>query len=235
MESEGLLIGRFQISRITLRQAVAELVRKQLLVRKQGKGTFVTAPAVRHDLKRSHGLLGSLFAQATWRERSIAALRAARSSCKYCSTAELTAEAAGVGTRPAVSDRRQAGGFCSGSGSLPRSVHSRATTAKLMSTEDMMHQVGIVIATSQVTMRAALAGAAVAADAENFRRARLCWSCVARPSATTAWSKKWAPYGSARMAMSSFAQREIPIAWRACSISAMSRDRSESCSALALA
>ena len=64
MESEARLTARFQVSRITLRQAVAELVRKQLLVRKQGKGTFVTAPAVRHDLKRSHGLLGSLFAQA---------------------------------------------------------------------------------------------------------------------------------------------------------------------------
>jgi GntR family transcriptional regulator len=58
LESEGLLTHRFQVSRITLRQAVAELVRKQLLVRKQGKGTFVTAPAVRHDLRRSHGLLG---------------------------------------------------------------------------------------------------------------------------------------------------------------------------------
>ena len=39
-------------------------MRKQLLVRKQGKGTFVTAPAVRHDLRRLHGLLGSLFSQA---------------------------------------------------------------------------------------------------------------------------------------------------------------------------
>ena len=64
LESEARLTARFQVSRITLRQAVAELVRKQLLVRKQGKGTFVTAPAVRHDLKRSLGLRGSLFAQA---------------------------------------------------------------------------------------------------------------------------------------------------------------------------
>ena len=36
------------------------------------------------------------------------------------------------------------------------------TTAKLMSTEDMMHQVGIVIASSQITMRAGMAGALVA-------------------------------------------------------------------------
>ena len=64
LESEGLLAARFQVSRITLRQAVAELVRTQLLVRKQGKGTFVTIPAVQHDLRRSHGLLGSLCSQA---------------------------------------------------------------------------------------------------------------------------------------------------------------------------
>ena len=47
-----------------MRQAIEELVRKQLVVRKQGKGTFVTQPAVKHDLRRLHGLLGSLFAQA---------------------------------------------------------------------------------------------------------------------------------------------------------------------------
>ena len=64
LESEELLVRRFAVSRITVRLAVDELVRKQLIVRQQGKGTFVTLPAVRHDLKRLHGLLGSLFAQA---------------------------------------------------------------------------------------------------------------------------------------------------------------------------
>jgi DNA-binding transcriptional regulator YhcF (GntR family) len=64
LDSETILTKRFAVSRITLRQAVDELVRKQLLVRKQGKGTFVTAPAVKHDLRRLHGLLGSLFSQA---------------------------------------------------------------------------------------------------------------------------------------------------------------------------
>ncbi|MGV3634431.1 MAG: GntR family transcriptional regulator, partial [Pseudorhodoplanes sp.] len=64
IESETALMGRYRVSRITLRQAVDDLVRKQLLLRKQGKGTFVTAAPVRHDLSRRHGLLASLFAQA---------------------------------------------------------------------------------------------------------------------------------------------------------------------------
>ena len=61
---KSLLSERFAVSRITVRQAIEELVRKQIVVRKQGKGTFVTQPTVKHDLERLHGLLGSLFSQA---------------------------------------------------------------------------------------------------------------------------------------------------------------------------
>ena len=64
LDSEGQLSERFGVSRITVRQAIEELARKQLLVRKQGKGTFVTKPAVKHDLRRLHGLLASLFSQS---------------------------------------------------------------------------------------------------------------------------------------------------------------------------
>src|SRR5687767_5549191 len=64
LESESLLSDRFAVSRITVRQAIEELARKQIVVRKQGKGTFVTQPAVKHDLRRLHGLLGSLFSQS---------------------------------------------------------------------------------------------------------------------------------------------------------------------------
>ena len=64
LPSESELSASYGVSRITVRQAVGALVRQQILLRKQGKGTFVTAPSVRHDLKRLHGLFGSLFAQA---------------------------------------------------------------------------------------------------------------------------------------------------------------------------
>jgi GntR family transcriptional regulator len=161
LESEGLLTDLFQVSRITLRQAVAELVRKHLLVRKQGKGTFVTAPAVRHDLRRSHGLLGSLFAQADG-----ASARLLRYEMRV-PPAEIVALLGSEPHRPALTlDRlyliRGRPVALAHAWLAPEVGALSRTTAKLMSTEDMMHQVGIVIASSHVTMRAGLAGAAVA-------------------------------------------------------------------------
>src|SRR6266542_2391985 len=64
LQSEGELTRHFKVSRITVRQALEDLARQAIIVRQQGKGTFVREPAVRHDLKRLHGLLGSLFAQS---------------------------------------------------------------------------------------------------------------------------------------------------------------------------
>src|SRR5262245_13208438 len=64
LDSELLLTKRYGVSRITVRQAIEALAQKRILVRKQGKGTFVTQPAVRHDLRRPHGLFASLFSQA---------------------------------------------------------------------------------------------------------------------------------------------------------------------------
>jgi len=160
LESEGLLTHRFQVSRITLRQAVAELVLKQLLVRKQGKGTFVTAPSVRHDLRRSHGLLGSLFSQAPGASARL--LRYER----QVPPAEIAASL-GLGPdhqalrldRLYLIDGRP---VALAQAWLAPEVGTLArATAKFMSTEDMMRQVGIVIASSEVTMRAEAAGAVV--------------------------------------------------------------------------
>ena len=161
LESEGLLTERFKVSRITLRQAVAELVHKHLLVRKQGKGTYVTAPPVRHDLRRSHGLLGSLFAQADG-----ASARLLRYELRV-PPAEIMALLNTAPKQPALAlDRLYLIGgrpVALAQAWLVAEVGAlSSTTAKLMSTEDMMRQVGIVIASSQVTMRAALPGAAVA-------------------------------------------------------------------------
>ena len=161
LESETRLTSRFQVSRITLRQAVAELVLKRLLVRKQGKGTFVTAPTVQHDLKRSHGLLGSLFAQAHG-----ASARLLRYELRV-PPAEIMAMLNTAPKRPVLAlDRLYLIGgrpvALAQAWLAPEVGALSRTTAKLMSTEDMMHQAGIVIASSQVTMRAALPGAAVA-------------------------------------------------------------------------
>jgi GntR family transcriptional regulator len=48
LEPERVLVNDFRVSRVTLRKAIDELVNEGLVVRKQGLGTFVAAPKVRH-------------------------------------------------------------------------------------------------------------------------------------------------------------------------------------------
>ena len=160
LDSEGVLAGRYGVSRITLRQAVEALVRKQILVRKQGKGTFVTTPAVRHDLKRLHGLLGSLFSQAE-----------GASSCLL--HYELRVPPADVAEALALKSRAKALSLerlylidnkpvaLTEAWLVPAAAELSRVKAELISTEDMMRAVGIHIASTQVAIRAEAAGARV--------------------------------------------------------------------------
>jgi GntR family transcriptional regulator len=160
LDSEGVLAERYDVSRITLRQAVEALVRKQMLVRKQGKGTFVITPAVRHDLKRLHGLLGSLFSQA---EGASARL------LRY----ELRAPPVDVGEILALAPRTKALALerlylidnnpvaFTEAWLVPAVAELPRLKAELISTEDMMRAVGITIASTQVAIRAEAAGARV--------------------------------------------------------------------------
>ena len=51
---EHELEQQYQVSRVTVRRALAELTEKGLLERKQGKGTFVSVPHVQQNLKSLH-------------------------------------------------------------------------------------------------------------------------------------------------------------------------------------
>ncbi|MCX7273970.1 MAG: GntR family transcriptional regulator [Burkholderiales bacterium] len=61
--TEPALMALHGVSRITARQAVMQLVSEGLLVRRQGKGTYVTAPPVRHALVEVRGFYDELVAR----------------------------------------------------------------------------------------------------------------------------------------------------------------------------
>ncbi len=53
LTSEGEMCQRYEVSRTVVRQAVGELVNEGVLVRQQGKGTFISRPKVREQFMQS--------------------------------------------------------------------------------------------------------------------------------------------------------------------------------------
>ncbi len=60
--TEKELSEQYDLSRTTVRQALQQLVLDGYLLRRQGQGTFVTSPKVRHGPQRPFGLTGYLHA-----------------------------------------------------------------------------------------------------------------------------------------------------------------------------
>ena len=60
LPSEIELMAQYGVSRITVRQAVDLLVRRGLAVRRHGKGTFISGPALNYDLHELRGIYETL-------------------------------------------------------------------------------------------------------------------------------------------------------------------------------
>lgn len=58
--SEQLLCETYGVSRVTVRKAMLDLVQEGLLVRRQGKGTFVADERIQRDPAANHQLFGGL-------------------------------------------------------------------------------------------------------------------------------------------------------------------------------
>jgi GntR family transcriptional regulator len=160
LPSEAVLTKRHQVSRITVRQAIEELVRKQSLVRKQGKGTFVTRPAVRHDLRRPHGLFDSLFSQAPAARTELLRYELALPPPDIAGAMKLSPgqEALALDRLYRIGDKPI--GFAQGwlDPAVARIPRGRAED---ISTEDMMRALGIDIDEARISIRAETAGAAL--------------------------------------------------------------------------
>src|SRR6201987_5500740 len=57
LPTEDSLIARFEVSRITVRRAIQNLVSRGLVEIRRGKGTFVAAPKILQDLKELSGFV----------------------------------------------------------------------------------------------------------------------------------------------------------------------------------
>lgn len=62
LPSEDKLIDRFEVSRITVRRAIANLVQRGLLEIRRGKGTFVSTPRVVQELTELSGFVEDMLA-----------------------------------------------------------------------------------------------------------------------------------------------------------------------------
>jgi len=60
LRPEDQLAAEFRVSRATVRQAVGELVREDLVARKQGRGTFVLPVGATSDRQRISGSVQDL-------------------------------------------------------------------------------------------------------------------------------------------------------------------------------
>lgn len=63
LPAENELTHRFGVSRVTVRQAIAQLLAEGYVISKQGKGTFVSRQKFLHDLKPMRGFYDALIAQ----------------------------------------------------------------------------------------------------------------------------------------------------------------------------
>ncbi|WP_232080715.1 GntR family transcriptional regulator [Variovorax sp. SRS16] len=63
LPAEREFMTRFGVSRVTVRQAMAQLLRDGQVVRKQGKGTFVAGQKLQHELHSMRGFYDSLLQQ----------------------------------------------------------------------------------------------------------------------------------------------------------------------------
>lgn len=77
LPTEAELMAAYRVSRVTVRQAVEALIDRGLVMRKQGKGTFVRGELRTHDPRGIHGIYDTLAADGIVPETELVEFEAA--------------------------------------------------------------------------------------------------------------------------------------------------------------
>ena len=158
LPTESELSELYAVSRITVRQAMDHLVALGMVKRKQGKGTFVTGPVVRHQLRELKGFIEGMNTQGIEPETRLVEFGLAVPSAR-------AAERLGTGTAPLLRTRRVIS--LNGVPFAESEVHLHAEVAakvsrdmaELLPSYAILEQfMNVKIARADVVIRAQLAG-----------------------------------------------------------------------------
>ncbi len=162
LESEHKLCARHKISRVTARLAIDDLVRKGLVERRQGKGTYVAHSHIRHDPAGVNRFFDTLFAQHNGSDTRLVTFGPARPPRHVAETFNVEA---GVDLvqfdRLYLLEGRPVGVALSWM--MPEALRISRAQAEVQSSANLFEQVlGLRFGKVEVRIRAGLAGRRVA-------------------------------------------------------------------------
>ena len=161
LESEHKLCARFKISRVTARLAIDDLVKKGLVERRQGKGTYVAHPHIRHDPIGVNQFFDTLFAQHNNPDSRLIAFGPARPPGHVASVFDVAADVDLVQLdRLYMLEGRPVGVGLSWM--MPEALRISRSQAEVQSSANLFQQVlGLRLGKVEVRIRAGLAGRSV--------------------------------------------------------------------------
>ena len=165
LQAEDELAAEFEVSRATIRQAVGELVMEGLVVRRQGRGTYVEGRALR---QRFRGSLGDLIRESSRaKTRNVELSHNAPIPSHVAEALALDSPRGTIVRRTRIMDGRP---FAYTTTYLPPDLGRRITAAGLRrkALMELLQDSGIVLSSATQTVRAQLADLDVCAqiDAE---------------------------------------------------------------------